>query len=525
MAILQRLRRVTLLAVLAFLLGLGLVAAPLAGWTAAQAATKYTKPTGLKATVSAHAVALTWTKVKKAPAYRVQFSTTSAMSTFVTMDVVANYLQWTNLDMDPASNSARLSANTTYYFRVKVLSLAKATLTSYSKTLAVKTAAAKAMPDLAPVSLKATKASTTSMYLSWSSAGPGVAYRIRYGTTSKLQLDKSKLAPAAYSGTVLSGLKKGTRYYYKVRVMTADAKSARSNYSATRSFTTPKSYNSPAIKIATYNLCSSPCGNWATSRGPAAVAAIAGQSPDLLALEEISTSKLPAFLADLNKASGGRNYTSTDPSNQNLTNTTRLVYDANRFSMAADQHGYLKLPLGNSTSQKYAVWAVLTDLRSGKKFFALSTHLIAGADYQPLRKTQTQEIVALIKAKNTGKLPVLVGGDFNSGKSYKPSNVIYDVMRGAGYKDPLGNTNNSWTVSASATSEHRIDLDYNSFEGFATYAPRSKYSNGHDIDYIWHSASIRVAMTQVLVHVDTDDKWIGVVPSDHNMLLAWVHLH
>ncbi|PFG17833.1 endonuclease/exonuclease/phosphatase family metal-dependent hydrolase [Propionicimonas paludicola] len=495
-----------------------LLVAPGRAWAA-----KYAKPTGLTATVSANTVALTWKAVKGAPGYRVQFSTEPKMNTFATLDVVKPYVEWTNLDMDPNRNAPRLSPNTTYYFRVKVITLAKANLTSYSKILKVKTAKADRMAELPPIALKATTQSPSSMYLSWSSRGPGVVYRIRYGTGKKLPLGKSQLAHSEYPGMVLSGLAAGTKYYYKVRVLTPDRLGYRSDYSTTGSFTTAKKAGSPVLKVGTYNLCSSPCAGWNGTREPAAVANIAAQSLDVLYLQEISTSKLPNFLTALNAASG-RRYVSTDPANRNVSNTTRLVYDANRLSMKPSEHGIQKLPIGNSSTQKYAVWAVLEDQLSGKRFFAASTHLIAGDGYSALRRTQSEELVRLIKTANVDQLPVLLGGDFNSGKSSKPDNPVYDVMSGAGLREPLGNPTGSWAISSAATTEHRIDLDYNSYNDYLPYAKRSKYPNAHDIDYIWHSPKVRIAMTQMVVQVDASRKWVGVLPSDHNLLTAWVHL-
>jgi endonuclease/exonuclease/phosphatase family metal-dependent hydrolase len=524
MAIPPASRRPFLLAVLSLVLGLGLVAAPV--HVADAQAASYARPTGLRATVSAHAVALRWTAVKKAPAYRVQFSTRSDMKTFTTMDVVGTYLEWTNLDPTPSSHSARLKASTTYYFRVKVISLDKVTLTHYSKTLKVKTASAKAMPELAPVGLTSTSQGTTSMYLSWSSRGPGVSYRIRYGTTQKLEVAKSKAVTSSASGTVLTGLKPATTYYYKVRTI-ATGGGDLSGYSKTASLTTPSTSASPPIKVATYNVCSVACDAgghpWEGAREAAVVANLAAQSPDVIGLQEMDRSKLAVFLADLNRASG-RSYQTSDLPTKGGSGTTKLAYDTGLFTMASSEHGVLALSAGDSGTQKYAVWAILTDKRSGKRLFVVANHLVAGTAYQELRKTQSAEIVGLVAAKNTKKLPVVIAGDFNSNRDASPSNVVYDVLSAAGFKEPLGNTNKSWTVSRQATAEHRVDLDYSTYNGFASYARRAKYANGSDIDYIWHSAQIRVAMTRVVVNVNTAGKFVGTIPSDHNLLTATIHL-
>jgi endonuclease/exonuclease/phosphatase family metal-dependent hydrolase len=505
-------------------LGLALVAAPAGVATVAHAAS-YAKPSGLSATVSANAVGLRWKAVKNAPAYRVQFSTKSDMKTFKTKDVVGTYLAWTNLDPSPSARSPRLKPSTTYYFRVKVISLTKVNLTSYGPKLKVKTASAKAMPELAPVALKSSVQSTTSSYISWSSRGPGVLYRIRYGTSSKLPIGKSRLASSSTPTTVLKGLVSGTKYYYKVRVLSTSG-AYLSNYSKTSSFTVSKTYSSPAIKVATYNVCSVACETgvhvW-SERKAAVIANLAAQSPDIVALQEMDRSLLADLLDGL-RAASSRPYMTTDPPSRGGSGTTKLAYDTSRFSMEASEHGSVALTAGESGTKKWAVWAILTDKLSGKKLFVVSNHLVAGVAWQELRKVQTAEILDLVTAKNPDKLPVVIAGDFNSGRDYKPSNYVYDVLSAAGYREPLGNTNNSWTPARTASAEHRANLDYNTFNNFDAYAPRSKYDNGSAIDYIWHSPKVRVAAAAVVVDVDSAGRFVGVIPSDHNMLTAIVHL-
>jgi endonuclease/exonuclease/phosphatase family metal-dependent hydrolase len=513
------------LAVVGAVLGFGLVAAPPASVLTQASAAGYAKPSGLGATVAAHAVGLHWKAVRNAPAYRVQFSIRSDMKTFKTKDVVGTYLAWTNLDPSPSAKSARLKPSTTYYFRVKVISLTKANLTSYGKTLKVKTASVKSMAELAPVALKSSVQSTTSSYISWSSRGPGVQYRIRYGTTSKLELGKSKLASSASSATVLKGLVSGTKYYYKVRTLSTTG-AYLSNYSKTSSFTVSKTYTSPAIKVATYNVCSVACdpsGRTWTVRKPAVIANIAAQSPDILALQEMDRSLLADLLEGINAATS-RAYMTSDPPSKGGSGRTKLAYDTQRFDMVPNADGSVELSSWDSGTRKWAVWAILIDKVSGKKLFVVSDHLVAGVEWQELRKVQTAEVVAMVAANNPDGLPVVIAGDFNSGRDYKPSNYVYDVLTEAGYREPLGNTNNSWTPARSATAEHRVNLDYNTYNGFDDYARRSKYDNGSDIDYIWHSPKIRVAVSAVAVDVDTAGRFVGLIPSDHNMLTATIHL-
>jgi endonuclease/exonuclease/phosphatase family metal-dependent hydrolase len=490
-------------------------------------AASYATPSGLKAAkVSANSIALTWKKVKNAPAYRVSFSTKKSMSGAKTIDVVSNYLEWSRLDPNRVYASPRLRPSTTYYFRVKVIGLNQASLSKYSKVVKVKTASAKSYPELAPVGLKATARSTTSMYLSWSSRGPGVRYKIVYNTDPALPYGTSKVVSSNHSERTLTGLTPGTTYYYKVKVINQTGAEL-SAYSAVGKLRPPTTAVSPPITVATYNVCSYVCGGSWSTRLPAIIDNLKAQDPDIVAVQEISTSPLGTLLSSWNSAvadatGDGRDYQTTDTPNRSVSGSTRLVYDANRFDLG--EHGVQALPADTDT--KYAVWAVLTDTRSGKRVFAVATHLTVGSgdSYAERRRLQTQAIVDLVNANNLDQLPVVIAGDFNSGKAYKPSNVIYGVLTAAGYKDPLGNTDNSWAIDPSATAEHRVDLEFNSFNGFVPQAKVAKYSNGYDVDYIWHSPTVRVAVSQLVVNLDTSGKFVGTIPSDHNMLVAIIHL-
>lgn len=507
-------RRARSLLASALVLGTMLAAAPASPLVQLAAAASYATPSGLTATKSAHAVGLRWKAVPGVTAYRVQFSTKSRMSSYKTIDVVGTHVDWMYLNPEPKTGAARLKASTNYYFRVKAISLGQATLSHYSKIYKVKTAASSALPELAPIDLRSSSQSSTSEYLSWSSRGPGVKYEVRFGTSPDLS-SGAHFTTFDVAGGVLEGLTSGQVYRYKVRVVSTTG-APMSAYSAIASFTTRASDGSPAIKIATYNICSYSCSNW-SGRMVDIRESVGKQAPDVIALQEAGSGHA-AELTDAVNDKFGSSYRLVS----GYSNSTKLAYSSERF--ADGESGVLLLPIGTSDDQKYAVWTVLTDRRSGKKMFVVGTHLRVGDSWWELRQAQTEAIVQLVKDKNTGDLPVIVAGDFNSGKNYDPSNIVYDVLSAAGYSEPMGNPDGSWAISRTATAEHRIDLEYNTVNAFERLARRSKYPNGYDVDYIWHSRDIRVAVSQVVVRLDTNRKFIGTIPSDHNMLTAIIHL-
>ena len=105
-----------------------------------------------------------------------------------------------------------------------------------------------------------------------------------------------------------------------------------------------------------------------------------------------------------------------------------------------------------------------------------------------------------------------------------PANAPYDVVVASGHVDPLGNTYRSTTTAPGATVEKRIRTNFASFNGFKRLAPKSfTYINGTHLDYIF-TTPMRVSEWETVVNIDAEGNFIGVIPSDHNMLRATVYL-
>ena len=119
-----------------------------------------------------------------------------------------------------------------------------------------------------------------------------------YGTNSKLPYSSSRVITTGDAFAVIDGLTPGKKYFYKVKVINAEATEI-SPYSSVRTLTSPTTPIAPPITVATYNLCSwvGNCGTTWTDRMPAIVANLTAQAPDIAALQEISTSRpLSGFL-------------------------------------------------------------------------------------------------------------------------------------------------------------------------------------------------------------------------------------
>ena len=118
----------------------------------------------------------------------------------------------------------------------------------------------------------------------------------------------------------------------------------------------------------------------------------------------------------------------------------------------------------------------------------------------------------------------MIVGDFNSYKWLAPSNGPYDVLLGAGFVDPLGNAYKSTTTAPGATVEKRINTSlssYNNFERKVRSFPNN--INGTYIDYIL-TTPMRVSEWETVVNMDGNGNFIGVIPSDHNLIRATLWL-
>jgi endonuclease/exonuclease/phosphatase family metal-dependent hydrolase len=459
-----------LLLVVALLAASLLVAVP----GEAEAALK--APTGLKAkTTAATSVTLTWKKVSKAPRYRLQWSTTPTMSK-------STYKRSTK----PTATLAGLKPGTTYYVKVRVISKSGKNLSKYSKALKVRTRAAAA-------------------------GGTGTSG----GTTS--------------GGTGTSG------------------------------GTTPptKPVAGDPLRVASYNIKCANCYRpgpeelpW-EGRRQAVVDTILGEDLDVVGLQEAGQGWLkdangkPVSLSqfeDLTNRLGGswtltnvhRNncVRSTTPSScvykdQGASQDTKIIFDASRVEML-DQ-GSKQLPYVDADdNDRYVAWAQFRQRSTGNRFMFASTHLEPTKDpagssaYHDLRKRQTEVALAAVREHNPEQLPVIFVGDLNSSRfphAYSPTNAPYDVLVKGGLIDPLGAGFRTTTTAPGATVEKRVNTFVDSFNDFdRTVHTHPKWVNGSYIDYMFVSPSVRVTEWETVVRMDAAGRFVGVIPSDHNMI-------
>lgn len=163
--------------------------------------TKLAKPAGVKGvSVSATSIKLSWNKVTGATGYQV-WKATSADGAFVAL----------GSGTELSRVSTGLTAGNTYYYKVRAYSEVNG-----KKYYGDYSAVASVVPKpLAPSNVKAASASATSIKITWGKAAGATGYQVFRSTSATSGF--TSLGSFTELSKVSTGLKTGTKYYYKVR--------------------------------------------------------------------------------------------------------------------------------------------------------------------------------------------------------------------------------------------------------------------------------------------------------------------
>jgi endonuclease/exonuclease/phosphatase family metal-dependent hydrolase len=398
-----------------------------------------------------------------------------------------------------------------------------------------------------PRGLRSTAVRPTSVSLAWRTVSRAPKYRIQYSTRSSMAGAKYHRFTQARARII--GLRSNTTYYVKVRVITTHGRNL-SRYSPAIKVRTARQSVAPVpLQVGSYNVkCANCTGRnerpWAQRRG-AVVSTIRNEHLDVLGLQEASqgwlknSSGRPVNVSqfeDLQRRLGSpwrltnrkrnncvRSITPTHcrRKDQGASKGTRILYNSSRVTMLAS--GSKLLPSKDrGGNARYLAWAIFRQRSTGVKFFFANSHLQPGEDFYALRKREAQVAVRTIQRRNTAHLPVIAVGDFNSSRFADPSNAPYDAYIRAGFTDPLGGVANS-TEAVDPQADHRTATWLNSFNGFARKAKGNRsWDNGSYIDYML-TTPMKVSEWETVARL-RGSRFVGVIPSDHNMVRMTVYL-
>lgn len=530
--------------------------------TTAVALSTVKAPTGLSAESRArNALGISWTPIQSAARYRVRYSTSSTMSN-------ASYAYTTT----PRADLTGLSSSRDYHVQVRALRADGSDLTSYSSTLRATTRSSGSYSVLNPAGFTVGPEPTMpaeALGFSWQTRGSAYNYRVR--ASKKSDMSSAQYLRVTDVAGALAGLTPGTVRYVQVAVASSSWATI-SDYTPARKATTLKA-DVPAptgphpLRVASYNVACYLCGSDTGYERPwyerkASVAkVIRDAKADVIGIQEASQGAVkdpdtgvstPQFLQlrdavgstfrltneyryNCERSTSANNCTHVD---RGASQGTRILYNHQRVRLLAQGSRRLT-EINASDNDRYVAWATFEQLSSGKRFFFADTHLEGQDDpsgsavmpYHELRRTQAQEVLATIRARNTANLPVVLVGDLNSSRWSNPSNVPYDVFLAGGLVDHLGAAYKTTHSQPGADVEHRVRNSYSTFNDYKPIAPRNSYVNGTMIDYVLTSP-MRMTEHENVVSVDpATGGFVPVIegssvliPSDHNLLRATVHL-
>lgn len=431
----------------------------------------------------------------------------------------------------PATVFTGLSAHTRYWVSVQALDAAGRPIGAPSAEQSVTTPYPLAAPA---VSARAT--SSRSVRLAWRRPAGKLRLLLEWSAPG----DKPERTLVRGTGKTRTLLTGGTRYTVRVRLVD---RTPQSEWSEPVGVTTPKG---DPLRVGSYNVQCANCRAWKPRR--AAIAdAISDRRLDVVAIQEASADEITgtslAQFEDLERLLAPSGYRLTNRARFNCRNarsaddcrrqyrgasgSTRILYNARTLRLIRQGSRLLQDRPGWG-SDRFVAWAVLEHRINGKRFLFTSKHLESRNDtggsrtFYDLRRGQLREVLDVIARRRDG-LPVIAAGDYNSTKWDMPSNAPYDMMRAAGFVDPLGNSYRSRTTAEGATVEKRINTEYSSYNNSLPVARRSRGLNGSNPDYIFVSP-MRVAEWETVVSVDSAGRFTSRPPSDHNLIRATVYL-
>lgn len=275
-----------------------------------------------------------------------------------------------------------------------------------------------------------------------------------------------------------------------------------------------------SVRVMTYNikralLDGSPEGGtrvapWLSARKQAAAALIASASPDVIGVQEGSTSmgnpQTAPRQVDTLRSALGNTYGLARTENPPRARATQrlgvyIMYKRATFA-AVGKGGHWAI--GQS---RWGVHQILRSRATGGRFLFVTTHLTPTSghtgDVQRMQETQRLVSDASAMASRRG-IPVVYVGDLNS-----------HVGRGHPFNAPSVVMHQHNLVDSFSAAGRRVNGSYDTGNQYMRRPPRF----GARIDYIFVPQSIHVRDWRVILRL-RHGQFVGTIPSDHNPVVA-----
>lgn len=354
-------------------------------------------------------------------------------------------------------------------------------------------------------------------FLTWDS-GPATGYSIVASTDPNMVADRHTFTITGGDTQFTPyGLTNATTYYFEVSALND---STPSPYTPTVSALVITSQLK--LSVMTYNLLEMTADGHAEGDGTiapwsqrvlGAVALIHKADPDVIAVQEgwpwVGATRGPRQVDSLVTALKGE-YTlaSTEvpPSQPHYFRTgDYILYKTSAFTaVGAGDHW----ALGGG---HYAAHQVLQNTQTGAQFLMVAPHLIVGngAAMDQAREDETNSMLTQASEfAQADSLPIVYAGDFNT--DITPAHAF----DGPGIAMRAASVNDAYDVA-----QTQINTEYNSANGYYRTPPKF----GDHIDYVFAPPGVAIESVKLLLNL-SGGKFVGVIPSDHNPVVANVDI-
>ncbi|CAN5332785.1 hypothetical protein BH09ACT10_BH09ACT10_23870 [soil metagenome] len=475
----------------------------LAAATPAEAATRPGAATGVKVKVGYSTALVTWNKAKSATGYRICLTTSSKAKKCAITTKKRKARSFTLVGL-------KANGGADYYLTVN------AVRGKYSK----KSTRVRFDLKVAKVRALSVQRGTTSSNVRWAAATSARTYVVERSTSAKFSKAKTKTYKTRSTSLTVSKLTPASTYYYRVRGTNDVRVGTVSSTAKAKQTTAPISLTSGTYNICGQDKCRTNTNTinnirlWNDPSEPrkALAGSIArGLGADILSTQEDSKtdsqfgSELPGMTLGSYKSAKALFFKSsrfTQLRSGWISMAGRTLYTKN---------GQDPTPLAEPAAPvtKYAAWSELQDKATRTTFLFVDPHLESGKgkERDELRYAQAKELIAKANAANTGRLPMVFAGDFNSNAD-NANQTKFD----GGFDGPRKAFLENGYSDAFDISSVKVNTKYNSGnQGDALDPP----TGSDHIDKFFVSRGVKVARWESVIRLNGSD-YVSPFGSDHN---------
>ncbi len=345
------------------------------------------------------------------------------------------------------------------------------------------------LPPAVPAKPRVKKSQPKSAVVRWKPADYATTYDV---AVSRKKDDLPASAKRLTTGgTTFSthGLKPDTTYWVRVRAV---GEAGVSDFGPPVKIVTPPAASE--VTVGSWNICSEACSGYG-GRAPKQAAQVQASTVDIMTVQEAGGVRVGRTTRAV-FSGGPKSFVAATGGSQ----SRYIFYRGEKFDQLAG---------GTWSVGHYgATWAQFSDKETERSFYVVSLHLQTGKNSKSnsTRGSQIRSILARLDATNTTDDPVVLAGDFNTGR-HRGGDSVGPIVRGDGFSD---------SVEIAETAEN-ADVNTGSRRGNSAI-----YSHDH-VDHIYVSTDVKVPAWKQWVNL-AGSTYVGTWLSDHNMISATISL-